>query len=75
MVPSMQKNRKSSTSTGFQVEPGFFARKRARTPARRERDEIHDSVPVDFEGSETAERADFEGNFVEGGIRNHWRVV
>ena len=30
MVPSMQKNRKSSTSTGFQVEPGFFARKRAR---------------------------------------------
>jgi len=29
----MQKNRKSSTSTGFQVEPGFFARKRARNQA------------------------------------------
>ena len=30
MTPSMQKNRKSSTSTGFHVEPGFFARSRAR---------------------------------------------
>src|SRR3954468_24916606 len=29
MVPSMQKNMKSSTSPGFHVEPGFFARRRA----------------------------------------------
>src|SRR4029077_19769470 len=40
-------------------------------PARRERDEIHDSVPVNFEGPETAERADLERDFVEVGIRNH----
>ena len=30
MVPSMQKNMKSSTSVAFHVEPGFFARRRAR---------------------------------------------
>src|SRR3569832_2356565 len=30
MVPSMQKNMKSSTSVSFHVEPGFCARTRAR---------------------------------------------
>ena len=74
MVPSMQKNMKSSTSTGFQVEPGFCARTRAEPPGRRERDEVHDSVPVDLERAETAERADLERDLVEAGVRNHGRV-
>jgi hypothetical protein len=67
----MQKNMKSSTSAGFQVEPGFFGTKPREEPAHREGDEVHDSVPVDFERTEAAERSNLERDLVEAGVLDH----
>ena len=68
MVPSMPKNMKSSMSAGFHVEPGLLRAHAAEPPGRRERDQVHDSVPVDLERPETAEGADLERDLVEAGV-------
>ena len=42
-------------------------------PAHREGDEVHDSVPVDLERTEAAERSNLECDLVEAGVLDHVR--
>jgi hypothetical protein len=43
----------------------------AQPPGRRESDQVHDSVPVDFQRPETAEGANLERDLVEAGVLDH----
>src|SRR6185295_20385322 len=50
---------------------GLLGAYAAQPPRRGERDEVHDSVPVDFEWPPLAGQRDFERDRIEAGVLDH----
>ena len=71
MVPSMPKNMKSSMSTGFQVEPGCFARTRPSHQAAAKATRYMIPYQWTFSGPKSPKGPISNAIVVEAGVLEH----
>ena len=75
MVPSMQKNMKSSTSPVSTCEPGFLARTRASHQPTAKATRYMIPYQWTLSGPKLPKRSNLECDLVEAGVLEHGRVV